>query len=87
MEYNQCQKDIIYYIMDYNHNPEVNLTPCIDVFKQIFHEKYSNLEIEENIRELFSSGVLRTYSFHAYLDFSERFITRKDYKLFKDKKI
>ncbi len=87
MQYNQCQKDIIHYIIEYRENPEGKLTPCIEVFEQIFHEKYTKLELEESARALVSSGVLRPYSFHAYLKLTETFITRKDYKLFKDKKI
>lgn len=87
MKYNQCQKDIINYIIDYSKNPIGKLTPCINVFENIFHEKYTILEIEENIRELVSSGILKIYSFHSYLDFTETFKTSHDYKLFKDKKI
>jgi len=87
MKYNQCQKDIIYYIIEYYENTEGKLTPCIDVFEQIFKEKYSNLEIEENTRELVSRGILEPYSFHSYLGFTETFITTNDYTLFKDKKI
>ena len=87
MNYNKCQKDIIYYVMDYYKNSEGKLLPCIEVFEQIFHEKYTNLEIEENTRALVSSGILKPYSFHAYLGFTEAFITTHDYKLFKDNKI
>ncbi|MFW9896334.1 MAG: hypothetical protein ACFFD7_11060 [Candidatus Thorarchaeota archaeon] len=86
MKFNECQEDIIYYILDYYQHPREKLTPCIEVFEEIFKEKYSNLNIEENTRELVSSGVLRTLSFHEYLDFTETFKSSKDYKLFKDKK-
>ena len=86
MKYNQCQKDIIYYIIRYSENPVGKLTPCADVFGHIFQEKYTNLEIEENVSALVSSGVLKSYSFHLYLDLTETFKTSHDYKLFKDKK-
>ena len=87
MEYNKCQKDIIYYIVDYYKSAEGKLTPCVEVFKQIFRQKYRNLEIEENARALVSSGVLKPYSFHEYLGLTEAFITSLDYKLFRNKKI
>ncbi len=87
MNYNQCQKDIIYYIIDYYKNSEGKLTPCIEVFEHFFQEKYTNLEIEENTRVLVSSGVLKPHSFHAYLGFTETFISTQDYKLFKENKI
>jgi hypothetical protein len=86
MNYNQCQKDIIYYIFDYYKDPEKKLIPCIDVFKEVFQGNYTNLELEENTRELVSRGVLAPYSFHSYLDFTETFKSSHDYKLFKDKK-
>ena len=56
MNYNQCQKDMIYYIIDYSKSAEGKLTPCVKVFKHIFGQKYRNLEIEENTRALVSSG-------------------------------
>ncbi len=87
MNFNQIQKDVIYYIFEYYENPESKLTPCNDVFEEIFKEKYTKLEVEENTRELVSSGILRTLSFHSYLDFTETFKSSFDYKLFKDKKI
>ena len=87
MKYNECQKDIVYYVMDYYKNSEGKLTPCIEVFEEIFQEKYTNLEIEENTRALVSSGILSPYSFHSYLNFTETFKSSKNYKLFKDKKI
>lgn len=87
MNFNQIQKDIIYYILEYYENTEGKLTPCIEVFEEVFKEKYSNLELEENTGELVSSGILRSLSFHAYLDFTETFKSSNDYKLFKDKKI
>ncbi|MFX1568997.1 MAG: hypothetical protein ACFFCV_11600 [Promethearchaeota archaeon] len=86
MKYNQCQNDIIQYIIDYSENPIGKLTPNVDVFEHTFHEKYTILEIEESTRELISNGILKTYSFHSYLDFTEKFKTSSDYKLFKDKK-
>ena len=87
MEYNKCQKDIIYYVLDYYTSSEGKLTPCIEVFEEIFSEKYSHLEIEENTRALVSSGILTSYSFHSYLELTETFITSLDYKLFRNKKI
>jgi len=87
MNFNQIQKDIIYYILEYYKNPEKKLIPCIEVFEKIFHEKHTNLEIEENTRELVSRGILSPYSFHSYLDFTETFKSSLDYKLFRDKKI
>ena len=36
MEYNQCQKDMIYYVIDYSKNAEGKLAPCVEFFKQIF---------------------------------------------------
>ncbi len=87
MEYNKCQKDIIYYVLDYYTSSEGKLTPCIEVFEEIFSEKYSLLEIEENTRALVSSGILISYSFHSYLELTETFITSVDYKLFRNKKI
>ena len=86
MNFNQIQKDIIYYILDYYKHPKEKSTPCLIVFEEIFKEKHSNLEIEENTRELISGGILRTLSFHEYLDFTEAFKSTNDYKLFKDKK-
>lgn len=86
MEFNECQKEIIYYIIEYDKNPEEKLIPCIDVFEQIFQEKYTNLEIEENTRALISSGILTPYSFHSYLRLTETFISSKDYMLFKEQK-
>ena len=87
MEYNQCQKDMIYYIIDYSKNAEGKLAPCVEFFKQIFRQKYRNLEIEESARALVSSEILKPYSFHEYLWFTETFITSLDYKLFKNKKV
>jgi len=87
MKYNQCQKDIIYYIIRYSENPVGKLIPCADVFGHIFQEKYTNLEIEENVGALVFSGVLKPYGFHSYLNLTETFKTSHDYKLFRDKKI
>ncbi|MFX1446206.1 MAG: hypothetical protein ACFFHV_22640 [Promethearchaeota archaeon] len=87
MCYNECQKDIIYYIIDYYNDFASKITPCIEAFGVFFKEKYTNLELEECIRELVSRGILRTLSFHAYLDFTETFKTSHDYKLFKERKI
>ena len=87
MKYNQCQKDIIYYIIGYSENHVGKLTPCTDVFEHIFQEKYTKLEIEENVSTLVSSGILKSYSFHLYLGLTETFKTSHDYKLFRDKKI
>ena len=87
MKYNPCQKDIVYYIIEYSENPIGKLTPCPDVFGHIFQEKYTNLEIEENIGVLVSRGVLKPYSFHSYLDLTETFKTSLDYKLFRERKI
>ena len=87
MEYNQCQKDMIYYIIDYSKNAEGKLTPCVEVFKQIFRQKYRNLEIEECARALVSSEVLKPHSFHEYLGLTKTFIMSLDYKLFINKKI
>ncbi|NVM19582.1 MAG: hypothetical protein HWN80_17905 [Candidatus Lokiarchaeota archaeon] len=87
MEYNKCQKDMIYYVIDYYNSAEGKLTPCVKVFKQIFNEKYSHLEIEENARALVSSGILTPHSFHEYLGLTNTFITSLDYKLFRNKKI
>jgi len=87
MEYNKCQKDIIYYVLDYYTSSEGKLTPCIEVFEEIFIKKYTLLEIEENTRALVSSGILTSYSFHSCLELTETFITSLDYKLFRNKKI
>jgi hypothetical protein len=87
MEYNQCQKDMIYYIIDYYKSAEGKLIPCVEVFKHIFRQKYRNLEIEESARALVSSGILKPHSFHEYLGLTETFITSFDYKLFVNKKI
>ena len=87
MEYNQCQKDMIYYVIDYSKNVEGKLAPCVESFKQIFRQKYRNLEIEENARALVSSEILKPYSFHEYLWLTEAFITSLDYNLFINKKI
>lgn len=86
MKFNECQKDIIYYILDYYEHPREKLTPCIEVFEEIFKEKYSNLGIEESTRALVSNGVLSPHSFHSYLDFTETFKSSHDYKLFKGNK-
>ena len=87
MKYNQCQKDMIYYIIDYSKSAEGKLAPCVEVFKQIFCQKYRNLEIEESARVLVSSEILKQYSFHEYLWLTETFITSLDYKLFRNNKI
>ena len=87
MEYNQCQKDIIYYVVDYYTSSKGKLIPCMEVFEKIFNEKYTNLEIEENTRVLVSEGTLKPHSFHAYIGLTEAFKSNSDYKLFKNKKI
>ena len=87
LKFNEIQKDIIYYILDYYSHPREKSTPCLIVFEEIFKEKYSFLEIEENTRELISRGILRTLSFHEYIDLTETFKSSKYYKLFKNKKI
>lgn len=87
MEYNQCQKDMIYYIIDYSKSVEGKLVPCVEVFKQIFRQKYRNIEIEESARALVSRAILKPYSFHEYLWLTETFITSLDYKLFRNKKV
>jgi len=87
MEYNQCQKDILYYVVDYYTSSKGKLIPCMVVFEKIFNEKYSIIEIEENTRALETSGILKPYSFHEYIGLTETFISSLDYKLFKNKKI
>ena len=87
MEYNQCQKDMIYYIIDYSKSAKGKLAPCVEVFKQIFRQKYRNLEIEECARALVSSEVLKPHSFHEYLGLTKTFIMSLDYNLFVNKKI
>ena len=87
MEYNKCQKDIIYYVVDYYTSSKGKLIPCLEVFEKIFHEKYTILELEENTRALEKWGILKLFSFHAYIGLTETFITSFNYKLFKNKKI
>jgi len=87
MNYTPCQKDLMDYVLGYYKGPKAGLTPCIEVFQEIFKEKFSNLEIEENSRALVSSGFLESYSFHSYLRLTERFKSSKDYKLFRNKKL
>lgn len=78
MKFNQCQKDIIDYIRDYNNRTKTMLTPCIEVFQKIFENQYTHKEIEENILVLVSRGILKPYSFHGYLDFTETFKSSLD---------
>ena len=60
------------------------LTPCVEVLQLFFKGHYSNLEIEANVSELISSGVIKQHSFHSYLNLTEKFKSRKAYKLLKD---
>lgn len=83
MKFNECQKSIIHYIMRYYKYQDIKLTPCIEVFNETFEGKYSNLEIEENVRELISSGIIKPFSFHYYLDLTETFKSSNEYKLFR----
>ena len=83
MKFNKCQKDLIRYVINFEVGKE-SLTPCIEVFQQIFKEKYTSLEIEECARVLVSSGVLELYSFHSYFRLTETFKTSDDYNLFND---
>ena len=87
MEFNKCQKDIIQYVVDHYRDSSKTLIPCVDVFKQVFKEKYQSQEIEDNTLELVSSGVLHPYSYHSYLELTETFKTSHEYILFKNKKL
>ena len=85
MKFNECQKSIIHYIVRYYKDPDRELTPCIEVFNKIFKGKYSNLEIEENVGKLISSGIIKPHGFHSYLKLTETFKSSNEYKLFREK--
>ena len=57
MEFTECKKDVIHFILGNYKGYGENLTPMIDVFKQVFKEKYSSKEIEETFIVLVFSGI------------------------------
>ena len=86
MKFNEIEKDIIRYVMGVYENPNITATPCIEVLQHVFKEKYSGLEVHSAVLELISSGVLRSYSFHAYLELTETFKTSAVVNTFREKK-
>ncbi len=84
MKFKEIEKDIIRYVKGVYENPNITATPCIEVLQHVFKGKYSGLEVQSAVLELISSGVLRSYSFHAYLEFTETFKTRADLNTFRD---
>jgi len=89
MHFTEIQKAILKYVIEFYNELTKKATPCIEVLQEYFHGRYDPREIEENILELVSSGILRPYSFHSYLDLIETFkssisYNRLETKLFGD---
>ncbi len=66
MKFNQCKKEIVQYILDYE-NSKVFLTPSIEVFNYVFDDKYTPEEISKNSLDLVFLGILESYGWFKYL--------------------
>ncbi len=86
MLFTRIQEDIIQYIINYGKDPLNKLIPCIETFQHVFRGRYSKQEIEDNVDELISRGILTPYSFHSYIELTETFKSSQYYELIKNKK-
>ncbi len=65
MELTSCQKDIMQYIIVYEHS-KVYLTPSIEVFNYVFNDKYATTMISKECLNLIFAGLLESYGWFKY---------------------
>jgi len=78
MEFTSCQKDIMQYIIDYEHS-KVYLTPSIEVFNYVFNDKYTTEIISKECLNLIFAGLIESYGWFKYLKLTDTFKSNKRY--------
>ena len=78
MELTSCQKDIMQYIIDYEHS-KVYLTPSIEVFNYVFKDKHSPQMISKECLNLIFAGLIESYGWFKYLKLTDSYKSNGNY--------